>query len=60
MKLLTPYQVADITGLPYAKALMLIKAMAYIQIGNRYYVSETSLAAFLTQSSAIEITNEEE
>ena len=59
MKLLTPYQVADITGLPYAKALMLIKAMAYIQIGNRYYVSDTNLAAFLTQSCAVEITNEE-
>ena len=59
MKLLTPYQVADITGLPYAKALMLIKAMAYIQIGNRYYVSDTNLAAFLSQDCAVEITNEE-
>lgn len=59
MKLLTPYQVADITGLPYAKALMLIKAMAYIQIGNRYYVSDTNLTAFLSQDCAIEITNEE-
>ena len=60
MKLLSPYKVAEITGLPYAKALLLVKAMAYLRLGNRYYVSETSLAAFLTQSSAIEITNEEE
>ena len=59
MKLLSPYEVADMTGLPYAKALMLIKAMAYLRIGNRYYVSDTNLTAFLTQTCAVEITNEE-
>ena len=57
MKLLSPYEVAEQTGLPYAKALMLIKGMAYIRIAKRYYVSEATLNAFLTQDSAIEISD---
>ena len=32
MKLLSTYQVAEITGLPYAKALILIKAMNHLQV----------------------------
>lgn len=47
MKMLTPYQVAEITGLPYAKALLIVKSAMHIQINNRYYISETSLRAFL-------------
>ena len=47
MKMLTPYQVAEITGLPYAKALLLIKDANHLQIGNRYYISETTLKALL-------------
>ena len=47
MLMLTPYDVARITGLPYAKALLLIKSTNHIQINNRYYVSETTLKAFL-------------
>ena len=47
MKLLSTYQVAEVTGLPYAKALFLIKSMNHIQMGNRYYVSETTLRKFL-------------
>ena len=58
MKLLSPHDVAAMTGLPYAKALLLIKGMAYIRIDHRYYVSEANLNAFLTQTEAIEITNE--
>ena len=58
MKLLSPNDVASMTGLPYAKALLLIKGMAYIRIDRRYYVSEENLNAFLTQSDAVEITNE--
>lgn len=57
MKLLSPHEVAAMTGLPYAKALILIKSMAYIRIDKRYYVSEATLNAFLTQDSAIEISN---
>lgn len=60
MKLLSPYEIAEQTGLPYAKALMLIKAMAYIRIANRYYVSEANFNAFLTQESAIEIIDTDE
>ena len=59
MKLLSPYDVADLTGLPYAKALTLIKGMAYIRIDKRYYVSEATFHAFLTQSEAVEIINTE-
>lgn len=47
MKLLTPYDVAKITSVPYAKALLIIKNLNHIQIYNRYYVAETVLRAFL-------------
>lgn len=53
MKLLSPYQVAEITGLPYAKALLLIKSANHIQINNRYYISETSLKTFLNPDTPI-------
>ena len=46
MKMLNPYDVAAITGLSYAKALLIIKSTNHIQIGNRYYVSEKTLTAF--------------
>lgn len=59
MKMLTPYEVADITGLPYAKALLLIKSTNHIQINNRYYVSETTLRAFLNPSTPMLIEEEE-
>ena len=58
MKLLSPYDVATLTGLPYSKALTLIKGMNYIRIDRRYYVSEATLNAFLTQAEAIEIATE--
>ena len=60
MKMLTPYQVADMTGLPYAKALLLIKSTNHIQINNRYYVSETTLKAFLNPDTPILIEEEKE
>lgn len=56
MKLLSPKEVAAITGLPYIKALDLIKATNHIQMGNRYYVSETVLRAFLNPDTALKIT----
>ena len=59
MRLLSPYDVATLTGLPYAKALILIKSMAYLKLDRRYYVSEATLSAFLTQNEAVEITNED-
>ena len=55
MKLLSPYEVAEETGLPYAKALLLVKAMPHIQIQKRYYVSRTKFNAFLSQNKAVEI-----
>lgn len=53
MKLLTPYDVKRITGLPYAKALLLVKCANHIQINNRYYVSEYNLRAFLNPETPI-------
>lgn len=47
MRLLNPYDVAKITGLTYAKALLVIKNLNHIQINNRYYVAETVLKTFL-------------
>ena len=60
MKMLTPYQVAEITGLSYAKALVLIKSTNHIQINNRYYVSETTLRKFLNPDTPMLIEEEEE
>lgn len=56
MKLLCPKDVAAITGLPYIKALALVKSTNHIQIDNRYYVSETVLKAFLNPDTALKIT----
>lgn len=58
MKMLTPYDVAAITGLPYAKALLIIKSTNHIQIGNRYYVSEKTLTAFLNPPTPVLIEEE--
>ena len=58
VKLLTTFQVAEVTGLPYAKALFLIKSMNHIQMGNRYYVSETTLRAFINPTTPILIKEE--
>ena len=58
MRMLSTYDVAEITGLPYHKALLLIKSMNHIQIGNRYYVSEDTLRAFLTPSTPMLIKEE--
>ena len=58
MKMLSTYDVAELTGLPYSKALLLIKNTNYIQMGNRYYVSETTLKAFLNPDGAIQITED--
>ena len=58
MKLLSPQEVATETGLPYAKALALIKELNHIQINNRYYVSYNVLKAFLEPKDAIKVTIE--
>ena len=60
MRMLTPYDVKEMTGLTYARALLLIKSTNHIQINNRYYVPESTLRAFLTQSVPILIESEEE
>lgn len=56
MKLLCPREVAAITGLPYIKALALVKSANHIQIDNRYYVTESVLRAFLNPDTALKIT----
>ena len=58
MRMLSPYQVAEITGLPYAKALLLIKSANHIQINNRYYISETALRVFLNPDTPMLIEEE--
>ena len=58
MKLLAPKDVAEITGLPYAKALLLVKAAQHIQMNNRYYVSESTLREFLHPDTPILIEEE--
>ena len=58
MKLLSPQEVAAETGLPYGKALALIKELNHVQINNRYYVSYNVLKAFLEPKDAIKVTIE--
>lgn len=58
MKMLTPQEVAELTGLSYTKALMLVKNANHLQIENRYYISEKALVALLNPSTPILITNE--
>ena len=58
MRLLAPKDVAEITGLPYAKALLLVKAALHIQINNRYYIAESALRAFLNPDTPILIEEE--
>ena len=58
MRMLTPYQVAEITGLNYAKALLIVKCAKYLQIGNRYYISESVLKAFLNPDTPMLIEEE--
>ena len=58
MKLLSPKEVAEITGLPYLKALLLIKSANHIQINNRYYITEKALMELLSQDTAILIKEE--
>lgn len=56
MRLLSPQEVSEITGLPYRKALELIKQMNYIQINNRYYIFEDVLKGLLNLDEPILIT----
>ena len=58
MKLLTPKDVARITGLPYSKALLLIKSANHVQINNRYYITEKVLHDLLNHDGAILIKEE--
>lgn len=58
MKLLTPKDVAQITGLPYSKALLLIKSANHVQINNRYYITEKVLHDLLNHDGAILIKEE--
>lgn len=59
MKMLTPYDVAELTGLNYANALLLVKATNHLQIRNRYFVSETTLRAFLNPDTPVLIEEDE-
>ena len=58
MKLLSPKDVAQITGLPYSKALLVIKSANHVQINNRYYITEKVLHELLNHDGAILIKEE--
>ena len=60
MRLLSPNQVAEVTGLPYTKALTVIKSLAYTRIDHNYYISETKLREFLSQDCVVELRNTKE
>lgn len=58
MKLLSPRQVAQITGLPYNKALGMVKELAYTKVNNCYYITESKLKAYLHSEDATELTTD--
>ena len=60
MRLLTAYDIQKICHITYARALLLLKSTNHIQINNRYYVSESTLRAFLNPDTPILIESEEE
>lgn len=60
MRLLSPYDVMEITGLNYRNALLVVKAANHVQINNRYYVTETMLREFLNPDAPILIEEEKE
>ena len=60
MKFLSPNQVAEITGLPYTKALTMIKSLAYTRIDHNYYISESKLRAFMQQDCIVELRTTKE
>lgn len=60
MKFLSPNQVAEITGLPYTKALTVIKSLAYTRIDHNYYISESKLRAFMQQDCIVELRTTKE
>lgn len=51
MALLSPYDVAERTGLPYKVALPLVKELPHVKIGNRYYMTSETYAEYLTSST---------
>lgn len=53
--------VADIqkaTGLNYRRALLLVKSLRYIKIGQSYFVSYRTFLNFLNQKDAVEIESD--
>lgn len=58
MRLLSPYQVMERTGLTYSKSLLIVKAGRHVQIGNRYFISETALKEILNPTTPIQIKEE--
>lgn len=45
---------------PYAKALTVIKSLAYTRIDHNYYISESKLREFLSQDCAVELSTTKE
>lgn len=59
MKMLNAKQVAEVTGLSYRRALLIVKNANHIQIGNCYYITERALRDLLNPSTPILIEEDE-
>jgi len=57
-RLLSVAEVQSETGLDYRKALLLVKAMNYLRIGQNYYVSRRNFDKFMSQDSAVEVESD--
>lgn len=63
MKLLTPHDVAERTGLPYKVALQLVKELPHLKIGNRYFITPEAYTEYLasaTETYEIKFTKQED
>lgn len=57
-KLLSVNDVKNATGLNYRRALLLVKSLKYIKIGQSYFVSYRTFLNFLNQKDAVEIESD--
>ena len=57
-RLLSVYDIQEITGLNYRRALLLMKNLKFIKIGKAYFVSARTFSNFLNQPDTIEIQSD--
>jgi len=57
-RLLSVADVQEMTGLNYRRALLLVKNLKHIKIGQAYFVSMRTLSNLLNQKESVEIESD--